>query len=172
MSNFYMLRSHEFLPQRILKQLTGQKSDGDNVVTTLDVSLQETAYNALGSYQGAVVALDPESGEILAMVSKPDFDPNTLADDWSYITSDDSQSLLLNRATQGSYPPGSIFKIFATVEYLREHNGSGDDYSFDCSGELTRTDLRSIATIILCMVRKIWKVPLPIPAMLPLPILV
>lgn len=137
-SNFYMLRSHEFLPQRILKQLTGQKSDGDNVVTTLDVSLQEAAYNALGSHQGAVVALDPESGEILAMVSKPDFDPNTLADDWSSITSDSSQSVLLNRATQGSYPPGSIFKIFATVEYLREHNGSGDNYSFDCSGELTQ----------------------------------
>lgn len=136
-ANFYMLRSHEFLPQRILKQLTGQKSAGDNVVTTLDVSLQEAAYNALGSYNGAVVAIEPTTGKILAMVSKPDFDPNTLADNWSSITSDDSQSVLLNRATQGSYPPGSIFKIFATVEYLREHNGSGEDYSFDCKGELT-----------------------------------
>ena len=141
MANFYMLRSHASFPEQLQDQLTGNKVQGDSVVTTLDVSLQEAAYNALGSQDGAVVAIDPQSGKVLAMVSKPDFDPNTLASDWDYLTSDSStSSVLVNRATQGQYPPGSIFKVFATVEYLREHNMDDSGYSFTCTGSLTEGD--------------------------------
>lgn len=74
---------------------------GDNVVTTLDSTLQETAYQALGNYDGAVVVMEPSTGKVLAMVSKPDFDPNTIAADWdSIISEDNNNSVLLNRATQ------------------------------------------------------------------------
>ena len=74
----------------------------------MNYDLQLQAYDALGSYDGAVVVMEPETGRILAMVSKPDFDPNTIADDWDTFVSDDSDSsVLLNRATQGLYPPGS-----------------------------------------------------------------
>ena len=55
-----------------------RKYQGDNVVTTLDADLQEAAYDALGANKGAVVVMDPSTGKILAMVSKPDFDPNTV----------------------------------------------------------------------------------------------
>ena len=65
------------------------------------------------------------------------FDPNTIADDWDTFVSDDSDSsVLLNRATQGLYPPGSTFKIFTTLEYIHE-NADYADYHFDCSGEYT-----------------------------------
>ena len=51
---------------------------GDSVVTTLNLKLQEAAYDALGNYKGAVVVMEPSTGKILAMVSKPDFDPNAV----------------------------------------------------------------------------------------------
>ena len=81
--------------------MQGEKSPGDNVVTTLDYGLQATAYDALGYYKGAIVVLEPFTGKILAMVSKPDFDPNTIAADWDNLTADDNtDAALLNRATQ------------------------------------------------------------------------
>ena len=76
----------------------------------MNYDLQLQAYDALGSYDGAVVVMEPETGRILAMVSKPDFDPNTIADDWDTFVSDDSDSsVLLNRATQGLYPPCLLY---------------------------------------------------------------
>ena len=88
-------------------------------MTTLDSNLQETAYDALGGDDGAVIAIEPDTGKILAMVSKPDFDPNTVAYDWDDIVNDEDSSVLLNRATQGLYPPGSTFKIITALEYMR-----------------------------------------------------
>ena len=82
------------------------------MVTTLDINLQQTAYSALGDRRGAVIAMEPDTGKILAMVSKPDYDPNTLLTDWAALTdSANTQSQLLNRAAQGLYAPGSTFKI-------------------------------------------------------------
>lgn len=97
---------------------------GNSVITTLDTELQQIAYDALGSNRGAVVALNPKTGEIITMVSKPSFDPNNLkpvmdaANDGS-----DKNSTLLNRALDGRYPPGSTFKtitLASTLEYLPE----------------------------------------------------
>ncbi|MFR4126786.1 MAG: penicillin-binding transpeptidase domain-containing protein [Roseburia inulinivorans] len=103
-------------------ELQGEKNTGDNVVTTLNYDLQDTAYEALGKYDGAIVVMEPSTGKILAMVSKPDYDPNNIAEDWDELTAEDSESsVLLNRATQGLYPPGSVFKIFTTLEYVHEH---------------------------------------------------
>lgn len=94
-----------------INELKGKKNPGNNVVTTLNVGLSKAASNALGSKRGAVVVMDPETGKILAMVSKPSYDPNQLTDaKWNKLTSDSGeQSALYNRATQGLYPPGFYF---------------------------------------------------------------
>ena len=137
MANFNLLRSNILYMEKAVSEIRGEKNPGDSVTTTLNYDLQLQAYDALGSYDGAVVVMEPETGRILAMVSKPDFDPNTIADDWDTFVSDDSDSsVLLNRATQGLYPPGSTFKIFTTLEYIHE-NADYADYHFDCSGEYT-----------------------------------
>ncbi len=135
-ANFTLLRSHSFFLTQIYKELKDEKNQGDTVVTTLDYDVQEAAYNALGSNNGAVVVLEAETGKVIAMVSKPDFDPNTLASNWDLFVNDSSSSVLLNRATNGSYPPGSVFKIFTTLEYVHENSRYGS-YSFYCEGELT-----------------------------------
>ena len=102
------------------------------MVTTLDATLQEAAYDALGAYKGAVVVLEPSTGKILAMVSKPDYDPNTVKQNWEALSTDEN-SVLLNRATQGLYAPGSTFKIVTALEYMREHSDY-NSYSYNCTG--------------------------------------
>ncbi|MCR5451166.1 MAG: penicillin-binding protein 2 [Lachnospiraceae bacterium] len=134
-ANFYLLRSHAFIIDRLKNDLFEKKNEGDNVILTLDSKAQEAAYNGMGSYKGAVVAMDPETGKILAMVSKPDFDPSTISQQWESLTSSSSESILLNRATQGLYPPGSTFKIITALAYDR--NGRNDNVTFDCSGDFT-----------------------------------
>ncbi len=138
-ANFQLLSSHEFFLDQIKKEFKGEKNMGDTVVTTLNAALQSTAYYALGDRQGAVVAMEPSTGRVLAMVSKPDFDPNTLADDWDYLVSDSSNSCLLNRATMGQYPPGSTFKLVTALSYFRE-KGSLEGYSYFCEGSITMDD--------------------------------
>ncbi len=136
--NFPLLRSHAFFLENILNGLRDKKNTGDTVVTTLDTAVQKAAYDALGSYQGAVVVMQPSTGKILAMVSKPDFDPNTIASEWESLTSAGSQSsVLLNRATQGLYPPGSTFKIFTLFEYIQEHKDY-KKYTYNCQGSITK----------------------------------
>ena len=133
--NFNLLRSHAFFLEKIVNEFRDVKSPGDNVVTTLNTSVQLAAYEALGNYDGAVVAIEPSTGKILAMVSKPDFDPETVAASWDDLISSDD-SVLLNRATQGLYPPGSTFKILTTLEYVHE-NPDYESYQFDCDGSFT-----------------------------------
>lgn len=135
-ANFNLLRSHSFFLTQIVNDLQDKKNQGDSVITTLDYDVQEAAYNALGDRRGAVVVLEVETGKIIAMVSKPDFDPNTIDANWESIVSDESKAALLNRASQGLYAPGSTFKIITTLEYLNE-NGLDADYVHDCQGEVT-----------------------------------
>lgn len=136
LGNYQMLSSHAFVLEQVQKEFQDQKNVGDTVVSTLDTKLQRAAYDALGSYNGAIVVMEPDTGKILAMVSKPDFNPNTLAADWEELVADESNTNLLNRATQGMYAPGSTFKIVTSLAYMREHNNL-DDFTFDCEGELT-----------------------------------
>ena len=133
--NFELLTSHAFFLEKLKNEFQDEKNIGDNVITTLNTQLQEAAYNALGSYKGAVVVLEPSSGKILAMVSKPDFDPNTVAENWEFLSTDEN-SYLLNRATQGAYAPGSTFKLVTALEYMREH-GDYNAYGYTCQGEIT-----------------------------------
>lgn len=134
--NFKLLQSHSFFVDQIANDFKGEKSVGDNVITTLDCDLQKAAYNALGDYDGAVIVMEPKTGKILAMVSKPDFDPGTVAQNWDTITEDGS-TVLFNRATQGQYTPGSVFKIFTTLEYYRENPLRYKRYEFTCDSAYT-----------------------------------
>ena len=137
--NYDLLTSHDNFLDRIVNEFKGVKNTGDTVVTTLDANLQQAAYNALGEYQGAVIVLDPHLGSVLAMVSKPDFDPNTIAADWEAIISDPAGSQLVNRATQGLYPPGSTYKIVTALSYLQQY-GTTDGFTYNCEGELVIDD--------------------------------
>lgn len=135
LSNFYLLTSHVNLIEQVVNELSTVKNQGDNVVSTLDVDLQKTAYDALGKRNGAVVVMEPDTGKILAMVSKPDYNPNTLNADWkSLVAVENTSGQLLNRATQGLYPPGSTFKMVTALEYMRENPENYKDYTFDCDG--------------------------------------
>ncbi len=143
LANFYLLTSHVNLAEQALNQLAGEKNLGDNVYTTLDVQLQQAAYDALGDRRGAVIAMEPDTGKILAMVSKPGYDPNTIPADWEMLTSpENDQGQLLNRATQGLYPPGSTFKIVTALEYMREHPNDYKNFHFDCDGVYENGDYR------------------------------
>lgn len=131
-ANMLLLDSHEDYLEQFRLQLQGLKVQGDSVVTTLDTRMQTIAHDDIGNYCGAVIAMDPETGKILCMVSKPYFDPNTLEAQWEDVVNDAATSRLLNRCTQGLYAPGSTFKIVTALEYLRE-GGSVDD-TFTCNG--------------------------------------
>jgi penicillin-binding protein 2 len=89
---------------------------GNDLVTTIDLDLQRAAEEMMGERTGAVIALDPRTGEVLAMVSKPAFDPNLFATrisstDWNNIIGDPRKPMQ-NRAIQSRFSPGSVFKIF------------------------------------------------------------
>lgn len=135
LANFYLLTSHVNLLEQTVNELSNVKNIGDNVVTTLDVRLQQAASDALGDRKGAVVVMEPDTGKILAMVSKPGYDPNRLGEEWeSLISGDNTQAQLLNRASQGVYPPGSTFKIVTMLAYIREHPDTWREFTFDCDG--------------------------------------
>ena len=97
---------------------------GNNVTLTLDMRLQEVAEVAFGERRGALVALEPSTGGVLALVSRPGFDPNEFVDGidpqyWSDLNSSADRPLN-NRAIAGLYPPGSTFKPFALVEAVKQ----------------------------------------------------
>lgn len=134
--NFELLTSNAFFLEKIKNEFQDKKNMGDSVVTTLNLELQEAAYDALGNYKGAVVVMEPSTGKILAMVSKPDFDPNTVAENWDFLNTD-QDSVLLNRATQGQYAPGSTFKVVTALEYMRE-NPDYENYGYNCTGAIEK----------------------------------
>lgn len=139
-ANIYLVSSDISLNQKVQDNLDDVKHMGNTVYTTFDTDLQKTAYNALGIYDGAIIVTDPTTGKILAMVSKPDFDPNTIVENWEAIIQDEESSILVNRVSQGLYPPGSTFKILTALEYIRENPDDYTDYTFDCSGSFTSDD--------------------------------
>lgn len=139
LANYYLLTSHSGLPEKITDAMSGSRSRADSVVTTLSVDLQQAAYDALLDNKGAVVAIEPSTGRILAMVSKPDFDPNMIAYTWEDIINAQN-SVLFNRAAQGLYPPGSTFKLVTLLEYMRE-NPDYAGYEYTCDGSIYRGGL-------------------------------
>ncbi len=141
-ANYYLLHSNAPLSQKAALDAKGEKYPADDVYTTLDVNLQEVASKALGVYQGAVVVTEPGTGKVLAMVSKPDFNPEQIKDMWDELIQDDESSILLNRASQGLYPPGSTFKIVTALEYIRENPDTYQNYHYTCNGSITKDESR------------------------------
>ncbi|HHW57239.1 MAG TPA: cell division protein FtsI [Clostridia bacterium] len=120
-------------PMVLLRKLILAKGQiGDNVYLTIDKTLQDLAYREMEGRKGAVVAINPKTGEILAMVSTPSYDPNTLGENWEKIMRS-PEHVVLNRATQGLYPPGSVFKIITTAAVLT-HKPELYSQTFDCKG--------------------------------------
>lgn len=136
-ANIYLVSSNISLNDKLQDAISNEKYMGNTVITTFDSNLQKAAYNALGAYDGAIIVMEPSTGKILAMVSKPDFNPNDIDDIWDSIINDADSSVLVNRVTQGLYPPGSTFKILTALEYIRENPTDYASYSFNCTGRFT-----------------------------------
>lgn len=140
-ANYYLINSNIAIPKKVENDVAGRKNPGNNVYTTFDTKLQQVCYDSLGAFRGAVIVSNVKTGEILAMVSKPDYNPNTIVEDWDKYTSDSASTVLLNRVTSGLYPPGSTFKIVTALEYLREHPNDYEDYSYSCNGHFKKDDI-------------------------------
>jgi penicillin-binding protein 2 len=120
---------------RVLKEMPD--TPGESVVLTIDLDLQYTAERALQGKNGALIALDPNNGDILAMVSHPAFDPDVFgagvkSADWRALMSDPDHPLQ-NRVIQGTYPPGSTFKVLDSIAGLQEGT-LNEDTVYTCGG--------------------------------------
>ena len=139
--NYQLLTSNLNPIDRMINEFRGEKSPGNNVVTTIDASLTNAAADALGDRRGAVIAMEPSTGKVRVMLSKPGFDPNSLSDErWDEITATSGDdSLLINRATQGLYPPGSTFKMYTALAFIRQ-NMDYEEFRYRCKGSIGTGD--------------------------------
>lgn len=120
------------LISRMQDLITGKQPKGGSVELTLDPAAQKAAAEALGNQSGAVVALRPATGEILAMVSTPSFDPNALATHatkdaraaWETLSKDPAKPLTNRALGPETFAPGSVFKVITAAAYLEEHGGN------------------------------------------------
>ena len=118
---------------RTIDMITGKKQKGGDVITTLNGKAQEAAFKGLGDKKGAVAALDPRTGKILALASTPSYDPSTIAGGsskdekaWNALKpKNDKDDPMLNRALRQTYPPGSTFKVVTAAAALE--NGKYTD---------------------------------------------
>lgn len=106
---------------------------GNSLVLSIDHEIQQYAMDLLQGQKGSIIAMHPGNGEIYAMVNNPTYDPNNLAENWEDIINSGGD-VLLNRATQGLYTPGSIFKIITTASVLENPT---IHTNFDCQGQIT-----------------------------------
>jgi len=123
---------------RLLQEMPPVK--GKDIRLSIDINFQKEAEKAFGEKAGSMVAIQPDTGEILGMVSKPSFDPNLFtkgisSDKWLAIVND-KKNPLLNRSIQSQYPPGSTFKIVTAVAGLEE-GVITPDTKVECRGEIT-----------------------------------
>lgn len=128
----------EVVSDLFMEDLSNKKSmPGNDVLLTIDIELQRAAEEALGEEAGAIVVVDVNTGEVLALASKPSFDPSDFikgidSETWASLVNDKS-SPLLNRATQGLYAPGSVFKMVPSVAALNEGFMNEEEYVY-CPG--------------------------------------
>lgn len=101
----------------ILDQLQGKSQEGDNIVSSLDPAAQQAALDALGGQPGAVVAIEPQTGKVRALVSQPPYNPNDIPDRFAQLNRDPG-SPLFDRATQSGYAPGSTMKVVTATAAL------------------------------------------------------
>ncbi|URN12649.1 penicillin-binding protein 2 [Streptomyces radiopugnans] len=111
---------------RTIDMFTGKDQKGGNVVTTLDADVQKAGFEAMGDKKGAAVAINPETGAILGLVSTPSYDPSSFAGNsskdakaWSRLQKENNEDEpMLNRALRQTYPPGSTFKVVTAAAAL------------------------------------------------------
>jgi peptidoglycan glycosyltransferase len=126
-NSFLLGRAPEQFGQNVTDLLTARETPGGTLVLTLDKATQEAAEAALGEKKGAVAALDPRTGAVLAMTTFPRYDPNDLSShnpeeirrNWDRLI-DDEDAPLLNRAAGALYPPGSTFKVVTAAAALED----------------------------------------------------
>ncbi|MFJ7770681.1 penicillin-binding transpeptidase domain-containing protein [Streptomyces sp. NPDC097107] len=111
-------------PLPLWNDVTGAQNPGGDVVTTIDGDAQRAAFEGLGRHKGAVAAVEPSTGRILALVSTPSYDPQLLSGNstaatrtWDRLNGDPDKPML-NRAVRRTYPPGSTFKVVTTAAAL------------------------------------------------------
>jgi penicillin-binding protein A len=120
----------------ILDQITGRKQEGNDVVTNLDLGAQRTALEDLEEAGfGAVVAIEPSTGEVKVMASNKPYDPNRVPYELKELNRNNIETPLLNRATQGLYPPGSTFKVVTAAAGL-ESGTITPETTIDAPGSL------------------------------------
>lgn len=140
--NYSLLTSSIPIWEQLYNDIIGEKNPGNSLCTSLNASLQQYCYSLLEGYQGAVVVMEPSTGRILAMVSRPGYDPNTIAENWDWLISDENTSAnLLNRATQGVYPPGSTFKLLTELAYIRQYGDTWQNLRYNCTGTFSYNGL-------------------------------
>lgn len=136
--NFDLQKLNKEIWQRMKQLALGTELMGNSLTLTVDMDIQNAAIDSLGRRKGAVVVMEPETGKILAMQSYPNFNPNNIAENWESLDADEA-SPFLNRASQGLYPPGSVFKII-TAAALMENNENYKDIRYTCTGEAAFED--------------------------------
>jgi peptidoglycan glycosyltransferase len=124
---------NSFWFSNLLNSIMGKVQEGGAVETTINAKLQKVAYEALGDRKGAVIAMNPKTGEVLAMVSKPSYNPNDLAVHDSKkasqtysLLADGSESPLINKTISALYPPGSTFKVIDSATAINSGSYTKD----------------------------------------------
>ncbi|MEV4948800.1 penicillin-binding transpeptidase domain-containing protein [Streptomyces sp. NPDC053755] len=131
-----------------LDALTGTAQEPGDVLTTIDPAVQKAGYEALGDNKGAAVAIDPETGRILGLVSTPSYDPSKIAgltdgSDWRELTTDEDKPLV-NRALRQPLPPGSTFKLVVAAAALEEGLYGSVDTATESPDPYTLPDTRTV----------------------------
>ncbi len=134
--HFRLQDPNDELLQMTKSLLFGDSIYGDSIVTTIDKDLQNEAYKQLKGKKGAIIIGEAKTGKILSMVSFDNFDPNTYDTDFEQLKLDEENTPLINRATQGLYPPASTFKILSSL-YIMQNMEDYENYTFLCTGSTT-----------------------------------
>lgn len=124
----YLTNRNKLGLEEAIKKYFEKESIGNSVKLTVNTQVQLKASDLLKDNKGAIVALNPKTGEVYAMVSKPDFNPSTLRENWENINSS-GESPLFNRAINGLYPPGSVMKVISTASILESGIKLGYDHT-------------------------------------------
>lgn len=130
----YLLGYDNNLFERIYQKAFLDQEVGNNVILTIDMDLQKYISESMGKSKGSVVLMNPQTGEILAMVSQPSFNPSS-------VNEEPEDESLVNRASYGMYPPGSIMKIVTAAAALEAKEDVGN-YTLECKG---KTDIGGVS---------------------------
>lgn len=149
LTNNILNLTKDFNKDKLKEMFSNRKEDenkvGNGLITTLDPAIQKAAYDALGSNKGAVVALNPKTGEVLAMVSKPTYNPNDLENAIKAANEGTAENTpLINRAVSGLYPPGSTFKTVTLTSALENMPGV-TNRTFQDDGKIIFNEKQSLS---------------------------